>query len=104
MHFSPHQVGATGGCWDGGDKKWVSKLTIIILAKTCGISKSWKQKNKKSSKGAGDASSVAAVAAKISRGAIKCYHPIPLLRLAMISLMNPKSTFNRATTIDKKCI
>lgn len=79
-----------------------SKLTIIILAKTCGISKSWKQKNKKSSKGAGDASSVAAVAAKISRGAIKCYHPIPLLRLARISLINPKSTFNRATSIDEK--
>ena len=25
MHFSPHQEGATGGCWDAGDKKWVFK-------------------------------------------------------------------------------
>ena len=42
------------------------------------------------------------IAAKILGGASKCHHPIPLLRLAIISLINPKSIFNSATLIDKK--
>ena len=42
---------------------------------------------------------LAGVAVKISKAANKRHHPIPLLRLAMISLINPKSIFDR---LDKK--